>query len=238
MKKQNSHPNEFAFLLALKKRKDLDPDPEFVESLRFRLMQTSNKPVNQPGKLSILLASSLALFTFFILVLPFLDSMTTKKELSQARKQIVPAKEVPTASDAEPPPHVEKHTYDLGQLLNENLHYKDLYQTLSKEIKSEEGAKVFILYLHALKQRDMDEIKLYAFTRRESKIEDLIEIYNKIDYETITIDKATPSKAEPSYEVQLGYQLAGSSKKEKRALHIQLNDGIDISIYESASGQN
>ncbi|WP_059170424.1 hypothetical protein [Bacillus sp. FJAT-27445] len=232
MKKQNNHPNEFDFLLPLTKRNDLEPHVDFVESLRSKLTQTSNEKMNQPDKMRITLASSLALITFCILAFSFSDTISMKNELSQKREQRIPPTEVPTASDIETPPPLETHSYDLNELLTNYPYYHDLYQSLSKAIQSEEGAKVFILYLHALQQNDMDEIKKQAFTRMESEIEDLIEIYNKIDYATITIDKAIPSKAEPSYEVQLGYQLRESNNPEKRTIHIHLNDGVTITIYE------
>ncbi|WP_316568796.1 hypothetical protein [Neobacillus sp. YIM B06451] len=138
----------------------------------------------------------------------------------------------PSISNNETPPPLENHSYDLATLLKENSHYQDLYQTLSKAIQSEEGAKVFIHYLHALKQQDMEEIKKYAFTRMESEIEELIETYNKIDYETITIDKTIPSKAEPSHEVQLTYQIKGNAEIKARTIHIHVNDGVNIDISE------
>lgn len=227
MKRQNSHPNEFDFLLPLKKRNDLEPDPDFVVSLKNRISVDSSKTKNLAGKLRIALATSLALFTFSVLAFSFLDSITTKKELSLSEEGRVPAAEVPTNTSAETP------SYDFGQLLKENPHYQELYQTLSKAIQSEKGSEAFILYLHALKQKDMDEIKKHAFTSIDSDIEELIETYNKINYETITIDKTTPSKAEPSVEVQLSYQLNGSKNKEARTIHININDETDINIYEA-----
>lgn len=157
--------------------------------------------------------------------------MTPKKELSKNEESGVPATEVPTNTNVGTPP-LEKNSYDLDQLLKENPHYQELYLILSKAIQSEKGAEVFILYIHALKQKDMDEIKKHAFTRLDSEIEELIETYNDINYETITIDKTIPSKAEPSVEVQLSYQLNGSTNKESRTIHININDETDINIYE------
>ncbi|WP_053368057.1 hypothetical protein [Bacillus sp. FJAT-27245] len=231
MKKQNDLPNDFDFLLPLKKRNDLEPDKDFVESLRSRLSEGSSKTRNLPGKLRIILASSLAILTFCTLAFSMLDSISTKRELSQKREQRVPATESTISSDPETPLPLE-HSYELNKLLKENPYYQNLYQTLSKEINSKEGAEVFILYLHALKQSDMEEIKKFSFTRMESEIEDLIDYYNKVDYKTITIDKAIPSKSDPSYEVHLGYQVSGSSNKEERTIHIHLNDGVSINIFE------
>ncbi|OCA84190.1 hypothetical protein A8F94_15845 [Bacillus sp. FJAT-27225] len=141
-----------------------------------------------------------------------------------------PDKEIPAPSG--------ENTYDINELLTTYPYYQELYQSMSKAINSDKGAEVYILYLHALKQKDIEEIKKYSFATRESVIEALIEHYYKINYETLMIDKTIPSKAEPSFEVQLSYQLSGSKNIEKRTIHIHLIDEVTVNIYEPENLQN
>ncbi|WP_043931952.1 hypothetical protein [Bacillus sp. EB01] len=163
------------------------------------------------------------------------ESNTAAPKSSGFEEQINKNGDVLTKNDdpvTETPAPSEGYTYDINELLTKNPYYHKLYQTLAKAINSEEGAGVYILYLHALKQGDIGEVKKHSFATRESEIEALIEHYNKINYETITIDKTIPSKAEPSFEVHLTYQLSRSNNKKKKTIHIHMNDGVTINISE------
>lgn len=120
--------------------------------------------------------------------------------------------------------------YDMEELLSTYLFYSEVHQLVLEKTNSEKAAEYFVLYLEAIKRGDSAKIKEYSFHNQDDfLIETLINQYKEINYEKLFVGSIIPSQAEPSYEIHLNY---GESSNEYRTIHIHVNDGVNMDIYE------
>ena len=123
------------------------------------------------------------------------------------------------------------HQYNIDELLSNHSYYNQMYQVVQTETQSAEAAEIFILYLEALKQGDINELQKYTHLTQDFKINPLINDYKEVDFETLVIEEVIPSQAEPTIGFHISYQRKEEKKKEIRVLYINLYDG-NISVDE------
>ncbi|CEG25610.1 hypothetical protein [Bacillus sp. B-jedd] len=221
MKHQASHQNEHGFLLDLANRPDLEPDPQFVHSLKKRLV--NEFPAARRKRFPDLkggLGISALLFLAILLV------------LSQA-----PDKEITQPKTAEHPKTVEP--INAQALIHEQPYYRAVYEKVFESTESQEGSEKFILYLHAMKQGNRSEVEKLAFSpEREEELSELMAYYSKIDYRTLSVAEIIPSQAEPSFEILLQFNMEDSGTIVQRTVHLNLIDEQTINIYEPEAREN
>ena len=222
MKKQDKVIAEFEFLKPLVERPDLEPNPVFIQSLRKKLVKNNSKfdLNNFKKKISLVLISltAIILFSFLVYSQEFQDHSALNPTASKEHFINPPEESSP-----------EKE-YDMEELLSTYPYYSNMHQLVLENTQSEKAADYFVLYLEAIKRGDSVKVKEYSFHKQDDfLIETLINQYKEIDYEKLFIGSIIPSQAEPSYEIQLNY---GESSNEYRTVHVHVNDGVDMDIYE------
>jgi len=116
-------------------------------------------------------------------------------------------------------------------LLTNYTYYNDMYQfILEAKMPDEKAGNVVILYLEALKNGDVEQIKKYSVTTENFKPEKLLDDYKQIDYNSLYIDKIIPSQGEPIYDVHLNFKLKNGNSG-KRVIYVQFYDE-EISIFD------
>jgi len=117
--------------------------------------------------------------------------------------------------------------FEVKSLVAKHSYYKNMYQTLlDAELIDDKAADVFIVYLEALKNKDLNEVKKYAqhSLTKDTDIEALIEMYQNIDYTSLSIESIFNSEGEPVSEVNLNFkQKDGSSNSSQ--LYIEFYEG-------------
>jgi hypothetical protein len=222
MKKQDKVISEFEFLKPLVERPDLEPDPVFIQSLRKKLVKNNSKFDfnNFKKRMSLVFVSLMAivLFSFLVYSHEFWEHSTLTPTISKEQLINPPEESSP-----------EKE-YDMEELLSTYPFYSNMHQLVLENTQSEKAAEYLVLYLEAIKREDSDKIKEYSFHNQDDfLIETLINQYKEIDYGNLFIGSIVPSQAEPSYEIQLNY---GESSNEYRTVHVHVNDGVNMDIYE------
>lgn len=117
-------------------------------------------------------------------------------------------------------------------LLSTHTYYQEMY-TFIKEANmpnEDQTGNVFILYLEALKNADSEQIANYTVSTEADHIEGLMDIYEQIDYDSLTIENIIPSQGEPIYDVHLNYLMKDGSSGT-RVVYIQYYDN-KISIND------
>lgn len=221
MKKQDKMISEFEFLKPLVERPDLEPDPVFIQTLRKKLVKNNSKfnLNNFQKRMSLVFVSMMAIILISFLVYSYESLENSTLGPTASKEQLINPPE-------ESSPEKE---YDMEELLSTYPFYSDMHQLVLEKTKSEKAAKYLVLYLEAIKRGNSVKVKEYSFHERDFIIETLINQYKEINYEKLFIGSIVPSQAEPSYEIQLNY---GESSNEHRTVHIHVNDGVDMDIYE------
>lgn len=185
--------------------------------MKKELIRTSSTShwTSLPKRLHVGVVGLLALSTLILLL------FTLEQYNPLTRTQIVEDTPIPTV-----------HQYDIDALLSNHSYYDQMYQVIETETESAEAAEIFILYLEALKQGDINELQKYTHLNQDFKINPLINDYKSVDFETIGIVEMIPSQAEPTIEVQVSYQRKEEEKKELRMLYLNLYEG-NVSVDEN-----
>ena len=111
--------------------------------------------------------------------------------------------------------HAEQVPDNFEKLLTDQPNYNDMYQTLLEaEMPDDEAASIFIRYIDALRNNDVIEAGRYSMST-DSEIEDVLEKYKLMDYNSLSIESITPSLAEPEYLVRLNFKLKDGSTGSK-----------------------
>jgi len=119
----------------------------------------------------------------------------------------------------------------LDNLLTTHSNYNDMYQTLLEaEMPDDQAAAVFILYIEALRNNDVNEASRYSVST-DSEIEDVLEKYKLMDYNSLSIESITPSQAEPEYLVRLNFKQKDGSTGSK-SIFIQFWSEDEITIAD------
>jgi hypothetical protein len=204
---QNNSQSE-SFLVPLKDRPGLEPDPIFIKNLRNRL--TSGQKRKQI-KWGVVLSSCAALLILFFLV----QSYVTPKEEGQVFDR-------PAGTQS----------YDIDFLITNQQAYLEVQEVVYAATQSMEGVKAVITYLEAMKQGDITEVKKWSFSpEAEAKLEGFSQHYQTINYDTLKIATIIPSQAEPSFEIQLEYELMDTTTSQ-RTLHLNFIDEKTVNIFE------
>ena len=222
MKKQDKMISEFEFLKPLVERPDLEPDPVFIQTLRKKLVKNNSKfnLNNFQKRMSLVFVSMMAIILISFLVYSYESLENSTLGPTTSKEQLINPPE-------ESPPEKE---YDMEELLSTYPFYSNMHQLVLEKTKSEKAAEYLVLYLEAIRREDSGKVKEYSFHKQDDfLIETLINQYKEINYEKLFIGSIVPSQAEPSYEIQLNY---GESSNEHRTVHIHVNDGVDMDIYE------
>lgn len=117
--------------------------------------------------------------------------------------------------------------FEVKTLVAKHSYYKNMYQTLlDAELIDDKAADVFIVFLEALKNKDLNEVKKYAqhSLTIDTNIEALIEKYQYIDYSSFSIESIFHSEGEPVSEVNLTYKQKNGSLSSSQ---------LYIEFYES-----
>ncbi|MFC4353525.1 hypothetical protein ACFO0S_00420 [Chryseomicrobium palamuruense] len=118
--------------------------------------------------------------------------------------------------------------YDIEVLLANHTFYKTIHQTLlDGNLIDPRAADVFVVYLEALRNKDLEEVKKYS-SSTDDDIETLFEIHQKIDYISLSIESINNSEGEPVSEIHLTFkQHDGTLSSGKYYLEFY-DDGIKI----------
>lgn len=219
LKNQNKNELNYDFIKSLVERPDLDPDMAFVNKLRKEItrvnIDSSSLSPSLPKRLKIIGVVLMAISTLYVL---FLSFETENPSLGTEKVEDTPISTI--------------HHYDIDDLLSNHPSYNQMYKEILKETQSTKAAEMFVLYLEALKQGDIEEFKKYSIMDQDFKIKPLIDDYKQVDFETLAIENMIWSQAEPSIEVQISYQRKNTTAEELRSLHVHLNDGVRMDVYE------
>lgn len=119
----------------------------------------------------------------------------------------------------------------LDNLLTTHSNYNDMYQTLlDAEMPDDHAAAIFILYIEALRNNDVNEGSRYSMST-DSEIEEVLEKYKLMDYNSLSIESITPSRAEPEYLVRLNFKLKDGSTGSK-SIFIQFWNEDEVTIAD------
>jgi len=117
-------------------------------------------------------------------------------------------------------------------LVTTHTYYSDMYSYIQEaDMPDEQAGNVFILYLEALKNGDVEQIADYSVSNDMNQIESLVSIYEQIDYDSFTIEEIIPSQGEPIYDIHLNY-FKKDGRSGTRVLYMQFYDS-KISIFDS-----
>jgi len=218
VKNRKHSKTDYDFLNPLVDRPDLEPDPDFIMSLRKKIINNDKKKFRMPGNFNFVGVSLLAIITLSLLMytIDFSDD-------SLSTLQTEPA----SHSDTTQVPN-----YDIKDLITANYSYNSMYQKLLEaEMPDRHAAEVFILYLEALKNNDAEQYGKYSVNHMDGTTETLMTQYNEIYYNTFYIENITPSKGEPVYEVNLKFTQKGGNTGAAK-IYIQFFDS-KVSINQS-----
>ena len=84
MNNRDNHPSEYEFLRPLLSRPDLDPDEQFVKSVRRELIQKSVKQTNWKKRIAPFTIGSLAIITLGFLIFLYTNKLPTGEEMAIA----------------------------------------------------------------------------------------------------------------------------------------------------------
>jgi len=117
-------------------------------------------------------------------------------------------------------------------LLVNHTYYSDMYQFIQEaNMPDAQAGSVFILYLEALKNGDVEQIREYSVNNNDTQIAASVSIYEQIDYNSFTIEQIVPSQGEPIYDVHLNYKQKDGSSGDK-VIYMQFYDD-KISIFDN-----
>jgi hypothetical protein len=202
-----NNPQNDSFLAPLKKRPDMEPDPLFIANLRNKLTSGDRHPQKHWGAI---LSICTAMLLFFVLAQSY---------LSKDEVQVI---DRPAATQ----------TYQIESLIHNQPAYLDIQAEINTATQHMEGANTFIIYLEAMRIGDITEVKKWSFSpEAEAKLEELSQHYQNINYDTLKIAAIIPSQAEPTFEIQLEYELLDTIAGQ-RTLYLNLIEEKTINIFE------
>jgi hypothetical protein len=93
-----------------------------------------------------------------------------------------------------------------------------MYQKLQEaNMPNKHAAAVFILYIEALRNKDVYEATRFSFST-DSEIEEVLEKFKLMDYNSLFIESITPSQAEPEFLIRLNFNLKDGSTVQSQYL--------------------
>lgn len=192
----NQEYNEF--LKPLRNRPDLEPDQEFAKNLKRTLMmnEKNNSIVKfkERKNLGVIFSLCAAIVLFTVLSASFLTKQTSSPEQA-----------------SEHSPDVEKITKNpfptFNEILTETPAYKELYEKIVLITGMEEQSKSVILYLEAVKRKDIIELQRYmddAKVREHSK--SLFTFYERMNEKTIIFRGMVPHMEKDQFEILISFE--------------------------------
>ncbi len=203
MNEDRNEPIDQKILEPLKRRPNLEPDTQFISSLRTRLMdeakRSSRIPVKKPA-LVYLSASVLAATLLFMLAVPYLPSFTDHASEQPAEKK------------------GEVGSMSFEEIIAENDAYSEFYDMVSKVLNGpyligSGPAKTTVYYFESLRIGDAETLAAYLFEGDLQTAQKLIEHYGGMDHTSIEFEKMVQIEdGESYYDIFFTYLDSGETK--------------------------
>lgn len=186
------------FLKPLKNRPDLEPDLAFAKNLKKSLMMneknTSSVKVRERKNWGVIFSLCAAIVLFTILSASFLTKQRTNPEQA-----------------SEHSPDVEKITKNpfptFNELTSETPAYKELYEKIVLITGMEEQSKSVILYLEAVKRKDIVELQKYVDeTVAKENSKSLFTFYERMNEKTILFRGMVPYMEKDQFEILISFE--------------------------------
>ena len=221
MNEDRNEPIDQKILEPLKRRPNLEPDTQFVSSLRTRLMdeakRSSRIPVKKPA-LVYLSAFVLAAALFFMLAVPYLPSFNDHASEQPAEK----TEEVKSMS--------------FEEIIAENDAYSKFYDMVGKALNGpyligSGPAKTTVYYFESLRIGDAETLAAYLFEGDLQTAQKLIEHYEGMDHTSIEFENMVQiENGDSYYDIFFTYLDSGETKSG--SFQLKTVDGKSTYIHD------
>ena len=208
----------------LKNRPYLEPDEQFVNSLRKRILSEEKQPSSPVLKKPVwtyFLVSLLAAGLFFLLAFPYLPSLNDK------------ASEQPENNPSEKAEGGQGLSF--VEITAENEAYSKFYDSVCKVLTGPYligcgSPKTIVYYFESLRLGDADALQSYLFEGDLKTAKELIKHYEGMDHSSLLFENMTPGEDGKSYDLFFSYSDAGEMKNG--SLQLKITDENNAYIYD------
>ena len=208
----------------LKDRPHLEPDEQFVNSLRKRILSEGKKPSSPVLKKPVwtyFLVSVMAAGLFFLLAFPYLSSFNDK------------ASEQPENNPSEKAEGGQSLSFD--EITAENEAYSNLYDSVCKALTGPYligcgPPKTIVYYFESLRLGDAAVLQSYLFEGDLQTAKELIKHYEGMDHSSLLFENMIPGDDGESYDLFFSYSDAGEMKAG--SLQLKITDENKAYIHD------